>query len=1025
MTFAGCAFGLMAQSAGNYSIDIPADARLQLGVKPNNKHFVDFTPVSPVSTEEHAGVKTLRFDLISSQVYNYRVWKEGGLTHAGYFTMNSDASKRPVLAFDDSDFNSHSPGEINHDPLANGGYETGSIFVNINPRGHLRLASGATFDAHAMRSWELTNNVVNNYFFEPDFHYAVYDLDGKPCDNVISILQEEGSAWATIEALRAGTVIVVVTYEAINVNYYNGATKSDFAGGSFWGAVWPENAAVYVVSVDDAENEIDPNMLLNVDYNSEAQKLAGKYVDAEHDVFYYLDDTPGYAYTFSPLNVSSVEIAYPEIGAKTMTFNGFGQDGVTKNSDGSYTLLLKEGRQIVRLADESGNAVYQVLTAKKCSRVLTNLSRPQSAVFQPGDRVGVQYKGLFHPANKLAGVYNMSAFLTYNEIPNGSTTVGTPNQYQFASNDAAQAAEFVIPYDVSPEVTPFYVIDKGVIQVNGFGDPIGNHRNISKTDGRLPNLNAVSHKSYFGALPELKVALEPMKLFNIKIEANVDDVDISLICNGVKTVEPGDDGIYAWTYGDYQLTAVKPGYHCFRYSFSLTENDPDDRTVMVEMTKGSEGMWDGVEVDSDLTADADGVYHVSTGAQLAYLAQVVNEKGKKFTSRIVLDNDIDLGAFDWTPIGNKTNYFAGAFDGQGHKVTGLYIDDPDLAYAGLFGYVQGLSTSPASVSNLTVEGFVASTKNVGGVAGCLHNYASLSKCANTASVKGNSYVGGVVGYFSGSTSASIANCYNEGDVSGASSVGGVVGYNNKNAVISRIFNVGSVLSDDRATAGACVGGSTAKTKLSEAYAVEELGVTENHTLVTPQQMASGEIAYKLGDPFFQTIDVDLNPVFFGPEVFYDEESGEYYNFAVVRELKIDQEEVTLDIEDQPTFVLTASFAPGYAEEPEVEWTSSDENVVKIEHDGKLSATLTGLQMGEATVKVAHKDNPEVYDACRVYVAKKSGIADLFDVDEISVTVYDCTGRVIMRNVAPDQLQSLSSGLYIFKSPRSEKKVLIK
>ena len=38
----------------------------------------------------------------------------------------------------------------------------------------------------------------------------------------------------------------------------------------------------------------------------------------------------------------------------------------TKNEDGSYTVLLKEGRQIVCVTDAAGNAAYQVLTAKPC-----------------------------------------------------------------------------------------------------------------------------------------------------------------------------------------------------------------------------------------------------------------------------------------------------------------------------------------------------------------------------------------------------------------------------------------------------------------------------------------------------------------------------------------------------------------------------------------------------------------------------------------------------------------------------------
>lgn len=120
-------------------------------------------------------------------------------------------------------------------------------------------------------------------------------------------------------------------------------------GGEFWGAIWPQNTGVYVVTVGEGESAVVPNMLINEDYNAGLSKMAGKYVDAEHDVFYYLDTEEGAYYTFTPEGVESITIAYPIIGEQSASYAGFGTEGVTKNDDGSYTLLLKEGRQIVRM----------------------------------------------------------------------------------------------------------------------------------------------------------------------------------------------------------------------------------------------------------------------------------------------------------------------------------------------------------------------------------------------------------------------------------------------------------------------------------------------------------------------------------------------------------------------------------------------------------------------------------------------------------------------------------------------------
>lgn len=53
-----------------------------------------------------------------------------------------------------------------------------------------------------------------------------------------------------------------------------------------------------------------------------------------------------------------------------------------------------------------------------------------------------------------------------------------------------------------------------------------------------------------------------------------------------------------------------------------------------------------------------------------------------------LGADIDLGGEEWTPIGSSGQPFTGTFDGDGHTISGLYVNSDDDA--GLFGVV-GLS----------------------------------------------------------------------------------------------------------------------------------------------------------------------------------------------------------------------------------------------------------------------------------------------------------------------------------------------
>lgn len=487
----------------SFTVTAPKDASLQLGMK--FSHYVDFSTVEPENVTADGDNLLYTYRLAEGQVYNFRTSMPGALTLAGYFTMSADAAKRPVLSFNADDYSAISPKSVFHDATHNGGYETGDIFVNANEKGWLRMSTGQSFKAHAMRTWQLTDSPVNNYFIEPDFHYTVIGTDGKPSD-VLAVSQNNGSAWAEITALRSGTAIVLVTYDAINLNYYTSAgVKKAFVGGENWSAIWPENTAAYVVTVDAPECLATPEMVINEEYNKGALKNAGMYVDAEHDVFYFLDSEDGYPYTFSAEGAKSVTVAYPVIGENSATYNGFGSEGVTDNGDGTFTVLLRQGRQIVSIADANGNAAYQVLTAKACHREITNETNPGSTIFRPGDKVKIQYSGLHHPANKLAGIYNMSAYVTYNGTPNGTSLILGSNQYTFGSAPAAQAVSLTIPEDYDANAEPEMKLTEGVIQVKGFGDPIGNHRFIDPVAGRAPNFTAVAHNTYFGAIPDVTI----------------------------------------------------------------------------------------------------------------------------------------------------------------------------------------------------------------------------------------------------------------------------------------------------------------------------------------------------------------------------------------------------------------------------------------------------------------------------------------------------------------------------------------
>lgn len=840
----------------DYVVTVPRDAALELGTK--GAHFTDFSIVQPTAVKEKGSHKEITYRLTKGLKYNIRTWRNDGVTQALYFTK---LDKTESLTITDDDYDAYDPHRVNHTVDSNGGYETGDIFVNINERNHLVMNIGDTFDAHAMRTWQLTDNATGNYFFEPDFHYKVIGLDGKPSSGVIEISTDDtSSSWRTINAIGRGTAIVLVTYDAMCVGYMNGTEKKDYLGGRCWGAIWPENTAVYVVTVGETLPALKPNMVVNSAHNKETLKLAGNNVDAEHDVFYYLDSEEGYRYTFSPEGVDNVTVAYPSVTGHGVTYSGFSSEGVSANEDGSYTVLLKEGRQIVRLSDANGNSIYQVMTAKPCQREIMNLSRPGSTIFMPGDKVAVKFSGLFHPANKLAGIYNMSAFVMYNGTPNGKEVIGTRNQYMFGSTPKAQTIEIQIPDNYDAGNAPVYSLGEGMIQVSGFGDPIGNHRNISRTAGRSPNFNAQAHATCFGAIPDTHIDISAYRTFPIRIDCDQENAEIEVSFQG-KKLTAGDDGMYNGTLGEYNVVAKCKGFRCLREKYSIPDDAEGTQVFEVNLVPDAKS-WDGKTLTEP--ACEDGVYYISDGSELAWFADHVKENAD---SHAVLTDDIQLGNYEWNPIGNT---FGGTFDGRGHTIDGLYVNTK-VNYPALFAMVVGKSDAPAEIKNLTVRGYINTTSTLswgGGIASQLGAYAAVDRCVNEAEVHSpKNYAGGITGWVKDAT-AVVSNCINRGRVVGTGSTytGGLVGMIAVDATLKNSFSTGEVEAAKANYNGSCIGKGTS-VNVTDVFSTMSYKDSDKPCLVTSGQMASGEIAWRLGAAFGQSIGTDCYPVLNGVRVY--------------------------------------------------------------------------------------------------------------------------------------------------------------
>lgn len=380
-------------------------------------------------------------------------------------------------------------------------YDRADIYLNVNRQGYINMKSGATRELDAFRNWQAIEGFMNNQIALPDMHYQVIDFDGNPSDVVSVTPDANNSSLATLTANKAGTAIVLVTYDAMT--HMQGQSSTD---SKVFSAIWPECTGVFVVSVDNDGSAIETNMEIarpgvNVTKNEQ------KYIDAEHDILFYLGNA-GASYTFTPESGTTVSVARSTVSDK-LTFSGFTTDGVAVDSEtGAVTVTgLTTGRHIIRV-EKNGTATYQVVTARQVSYDLVDANGnvlPANTEYKAGDKVYVQFHDLISPQEKLSGVYNFS-FSLYYEGENGTFFQSKPGSpygvYDFSGNPVRQLIEITIPEgwtDLAYDLT-------GAIKVGGFGG-IPTHRGVSYTKG-MDRQYGTSPAAVLAQLPALSLKLE-------------------------------------------------------------------------------------------------------------------------------------------------------------------------------------------------------------------------------------------------------------------------------------------------------------------------------------------------------------------------------------------------------------------------------------------------------------------------------------------------------------------------------------
>ncbi len=205
---------------------------------------------------------------------------------------------------------------------------------------------------------------------------------------------------------------------------------------------------------------------------------------------------------------------------------------------------------------------------------------------------------------------------------------------------------------------------------------------------------------------------------------------------------------------------------------------------------------------------------ISTKEELIAFANDVNNGNTYKGKTVVLVDDIDLEGNEneqWIPIGiGDTFYdgFAGIFDGQSHKISGMYLNNKQLESQGLFATNSGTIKNLQIVNSTIKDGIYYTGLIVGKNRGGIIDNCSTSGCSIIISTgyysestgRTDIYAGGIVG----SNGGSISNCKNSAtitcnndvsDINDSIFIGGIAGKQGAGSEILNCSNTANIISD--------------------------------------------------------------------------------------------------------------------------------------------------------------------------------------------------------------------------------------
>ena len=812
------------ETASQVTYTVPSDATFNLYRQLNNFNTRAVEPM--VDWKDNGdGTKSATYEIkratqssmAGTDLYTWRLSDATHVTRAGFYKQGDikEETYSFTLSFDDG-LNPNNTQRISHD---RSGLGTGAaprdeadIQVGLDPTGYKVL--DGTSRLRAYRFWELISSDVANVIVEPDFHWDV--ISGDVAFTTVNG-GNGGNNWADVTPGTQDSVIAT-WYDSIDVNPQDHARTC-----GLFPATSPERVAVSVVAGTGTKHGTAE---ADVRYNPiEGNGSARPYEwDYSFDTWFYSAQDTAPTLNFTVSGTGKVAVEYALVAANEAMQTTMTKYSTASGTNGSYTVPLsafnglgngKGGTVIIKMTDDTGVS-YRLVRVAKVTLKLENVTHTGDP-FAPGDTVRVTFNGLYRGINKVAGTFNPKELNVTYTTPEGNLILAGAKQYE--RMDTA-VLEFTIPRALTFEDgadSMNYVLSDGHISGNMYSASNPFNFMYTMTDLGMPtNFAALLLRTLSSHLMDISI---PVQKQGYDVRVNVVDKDGKAVENATITLTNSDgtdltpvNGLYKDSpYDTYRYYVKAEGYVNNAGSFSLSAGSAAQvkdgvLTITVVLKKTMEGAWDGTTVTEPKLEN--GVYQISTGAELAWFAKTVNDgtiniKGK-------LTRDIELAGFPWTPIGNTSKGFAGELDGAGFAVRNLYI----YSTADNQGLIGRLGAN-GKVHDLTVTGSVTTTGNTaGGIVGHAPAKTSVINCLNEADVTAKTCVAGVVGKTQGNVANAnnakkapvIKNCGNTGTITATDAKSGNAGgiaaihmqYQMFGGVFTDCINVGGVAASKKA-----------------------------------------------------------------------------------------------------------------------------------------------------------------------------------------------------------------------------------